>query len=34
MSGMCAVMRYIIAADELFRQTIQATYLRMDFKTF
>ena len=31
MAGMCATIHYIIEADELFVQTLQATYLHMDF---
>ena len=33
MAGMCATIHYIIEADELFVQTLQATYLHMDFGT-
>ena len=32
-SGMCATIHYVIEADELFLQTLQATYLHMDFGT-
>ena len=31
MAEMCATIHYIIEADELFVQTVQATYLHMDF---
>ena len=33
MAGMCATIHYIIEADELFVQTLLATYLHMDFGT-
>ena len=33
MAGMCPTIHYIIEADELFVQTLQATYLHMDFGT-
>ena len=33
MAGMCASIHYIIEADELLVQTLQATYLHMDFGT-
>ena len=33
LAGMCATKHYIIKADELFAQTLQATYLHMDFGT-
>ena len=31
MAEMCATIHYMIEADELFVQTVQATYLHMDF---
>ena len=31
MAGMCATIHYIIEADEFFGQTLQATYIYMDF---
>ena len=33
MAGMRATIHYMIEADELFVQTLQATYLHMDFGT-
>ena len=33
MAGMCATIHYIIEADELFVQTLQSTYLHLDFGT-
>ena len=33
MAEMCATILYIIEADELLVQTLQATYLHMDFET-
>ena len=33
MAGMCATIHCIIEADELFVQTLQATYFHIDFGT-
>ena len=33
MAGMCATIHYIIEANELFVQALQAIYLHMDFGT-
>ena len=33
MAGMCATIHFIIEADELFVQALQATYPHMDFGT-